>query len=128
MTFGDEVTAFGKLVLARSDAAARAAVEETGRRLIDRSPASTGHFRANWQLGEGSPPTGELDIAGIAGNPAPAPRVPHIAAFEGGRRFFWVNNTSYGGDLDEGRNGHRPLGLLALAAMEWPVVVAAASK
>lgn len=128
MSFGDQVAAFGKLAVARADGAARAAVEETGRRLIDRSPVRTGHFRANWQLGEGVAPGGELPIAGAPGNPAPPPEIPEIAASEAGRRFFWVNHAGYGSDLEVGRNGHRPLGLLALASIEWPALVAKVAK
>lgn len=128
MSFGEDVAAFAKLAVARADEVGRAAVEETGRRLIDRSPVGSGHFRANWRLGIDQAPDGEIETGGTRESPAPPPAIPDIPPSDKGRRFFWVNNTSYAGDLEVGRGGLRPLGLMPLAEMEWPAVAAKAAQ
>jgi hypothetical protein len=126
MSFAEDLAAFARLAAERADGVARAAVSETGRRLIARSPVSTGHFRANWQLGVGAPPTGEIVTSGTRESPALAPEIPVMKP--GGRRYFWVNNVAYAGDLETGKGGRRPMGLTALAEMEFPSIVARTVK
>ncbi len=125
MSFAEVVAGFVKTAEARAETVVAAAVVATGARLIERSPVSTGHFRGNWQLGVGAPPSGEVATRGTVESPAPAPEIPAVEP--GGRRFFWVNNVSYAGGLEVGEGGLRPLGLLALAEMEFPAVVAGAA-
>ena len=124
MSFEAEVAAFAAGTILKADAIAGRAVVETGRRLIDRSPVATGNFRANWQLGIDVAPRGVVATRGTRQTPAPPPEIPEIPASDKGRRFYWVNNLSFAVRLDIGLDGGRPLGLTAMAELEWTTVVA----
>lgn len=92
-----------------------------------------GRFRANWQLGVGEMPKGELfqksppatDFP--SGDQTIARNLRKIPAAAGGRIYYLVNNLPYGQPLEDGHSTQCPPGgMVKLTMMEFSQFVNAA--
>lgn len=82
-----------------------------------------GHFRANWQLGIGSLPTGEklgVDPSGQQTQAAIMAAVPDDAA---GRVFYLANNAPYALRIEDGWSRQAPSGLVGLTRVLFQEIV-----
>jgi hypothetical protein len=87
-----------------------------------------GHFRANWRLGDGAAPAGEIagvDPSGSATQGAIIAAVPEKAA---GRIYYLVNNVPYARRIEDGWSRQAPQGLVGLTAIEFQRIVDDAVK
>lgn len=83
------------------------------RGVITRSPVDTGRFKSNWQVAEGSAPTGTV---GISGDPLSViSKVPGNAY---GKVLYVVNNLPYAERLENGWSEQAPTGMVKLAMMD----------
>jgi len=88
-------------------------------RIVARTPAVTGHARANWQVSIGSPATGVVPGADPSGA---ATLANGLAAIMGDGDPFttvWItNNAPYIQTLEQGSSNQPPAGMVALAVVE----------
>lgn len=87
---------------------------------------SGGHFRANWQLGIGSIPDGEIDEKdkGVRKTQARIrAAIPNDAA---GKVYYIVNNLPYAQRLEDGWSTQAPFGMVGLTVIEFNDIVAKA--
>lgn len=84
-------------------------------RIVERTPAVTGHARANWQVTIGSPATGVVAGADPSGA---ATLANGVAAIMGDRDPFatvWItNNSPYIQSLEQGNSQQTPAGMVAV--------------
>ena len=78
-----------------------------------------GRFRANWQLGIGSLPSGELDEIDPAGDKTRRKLHAMIPAKAAGKVYFLANNLPYAWPLEEGHSKQAPMGMVALTVTEF---------
>lgn len=113
-------------VTAKVDEVVFKSVFEADSRIMQRTPVDTGRLRGNWQLTEGAPATGVLEL-GTSGNNIPQP---------GARVLYLVNNLPYARRIEYGFTGQDSLGrsynqsgagMVGLTVLEWPDIVKAAA-
>jgi hypothetical protein len=84
---------------------------------------SGGTFRANWQLGIGSMPSGTLKDKDKGGGPTIAKISAGIPNQPAGNVFYIGNNLPYGPALEDGHSTQAPHGMVALTAVEFGGIV-----
>ena len=80
---------------------------------------SGGHFRANWQLGVGSMPQGEvegIDKSGAATMGKIRSGIPKEAV---GKVYYIANNVEYGQALENGHSNQAPHGMVGLTEIQF---------
>lgn len=142
MGFADDISKFVIKAQGRSDAVVKGIVVEVARRIDMRSPVGNpdlwakpappgytgGHFRANWQLGVDSQPTGEIDGEDKTGSATQAKIIAGIPAKAGGHVYYIQNNLPYAQVLEDGWTGHSgstqaPEGMVGLVTVEMGGIV-----
>jgi len=78
-----------------------------------------GHFRANWQLGIGSLPTGEVEGVDPSGAKTKAKAEAAIPAKAAGHVYYFGNNLPYAIPLEEGHSTQAPYGMVGLTAVRF---------
>jgi len=78
-----------------------------------------GHFRANWQLGIGSLPTGEVEGVDPSGAATKAKAEAAIPAKAAGHVYYFGNNLPYAIPLEEGHSTQAPYGMVGLTAVRF---------
>lgn len=123
MGFADQIKQFSVKVENLSHAVVSDCVNGVAFKVDERSPVDTGHFRANWQLGVGTMPAGQ--IAGVdptgagLGNRVTA-RIPADAA---GKVYYLTNNLPYAQRLEMGYSKQAPQGMVGRTVTEWQGLV-----
>ena len=82
-----------------------------------------GHFKANWQYGDGAMPSDTVDTINPndgAAIDAMTARLPERTA---GKLHFIVNNLPYSVRLEHGWSTQAPSGMVGLAISEYPGIV-----
>jgi hypothetical protein len=142
MGFQDDINKFVVKCKDNSNQVVRKTVLDIGKSLVERSPVgdpstwkndpppgySGGHFRANWQIGIGSIPSGILALKDKNGNVtinAINGSIPKDAA---GLMFFIANNLPYAQALEDGHSGQAPFGMVALTQVEFQNIINSAVK
>jgi hypothetical protein len=142
MSFADDINKFVVKCKDNSHKVVRKTLFDIGKSLVERSPVgdpstwkndpppgySGGHFRANWQLGMGSIPSGILDLKdknGTATIKAIQGSIPKEAA---GFAYFIANNLPYAQALEDGHSGQAPFGMVALTQVEFQNIINSAVK
>jgi hypothetical protein len=97
----------------------RHAIEEAGRRLIERSPVDTGRFRSNWRYGLTTPDL----FANKVTNEWFVHNLDEMPKDLLGFRHFITNALPYGPALERGSSAQAPQGFAGLTAVEWPNIV-----
>jgi len=82
-----------------------------------------GHFRANWQLGIGHKPVGEVEGTDKSGRTALAKIQAELPKQTAGRSYYIGNNLPYGPALEEGHSKQAPHGMVALTKVEFQGMV-----
>lgn len=82
-----------------------------------------GHFRANWQLGVDTVPTGEINGIDPTGALTLSAAIGAIPDDVIGHRYHYVNNTPYALPLENGHSTQAPLGMVGLSILEWQGIV-----
>lgn len=116
----------------------RGTIIEIGKRLIDKSPVGDssywkskykpegyvgGAFRANWQYGFNSQPSGEVAGADKAGTVTKEKIKSGVNASPAFGIHYIVNNLPYSIRLENGWSRQAPHGMLKLTAMEFGSIV-----
>lgn len=78
-----------------------------------------GRFRANWQLGIGSLPSGVIDDLDASGNKTKGKLRAMIPADAAGRIYYLTNNLPYAWPLEEGHSKQAPNGFVGLTVVEF---------
>lgn len=123
--------------------AARLALLEVGRRLVDYSPVGDpttwkraywpkgyepGQFVNNWQLGIGEKPSGIIEGSDPSGQDAIA-RMNKISRWPGYKTFHFTNNLPYAYRLETGWSPQCPPGgMIGRIKREWPLIVQEAAQ
>lgn len=137
MGFADEIRAFSVKCANNSDQVVRRTMFGIMESIDEMSPVGNpsiwahpekkpagyvgGHFRSNWQLNEGAPPTGE--IAGTAWQGALAREKAKIPAKPAGKVFYYGNTLPYAIPLEEGHSTQTPHGMVGLTAVKFGGIV-----
>ncbi len=88
-------------------------------RLVARTPAATGHARANWQVSLSSPAIGVVAGADPSGAETVAKGVAAIRADRDPFATVWLsNNAPYIQTLERGSSERAPAGMVALTMAE----------
>jgi len=82
-----------------------------------------GHFRTNWQLTEGSPPTGEIEGTNWRG--ALAREMEKVPVKVAGKVFYYGNTVDYAQDIEDGTGSPRqaPYGVVAITAAKFQSII-----
>lgn len=129
MKFSEQLRAFQLKAEGLAENTTRLAVLDVWSRLIVRSPVDTGRFRAAWRFQEDTlVAVGPIPDGGSSDSPLPAPAPPDLPERVIGRRFYIVNNVSYGQALEEGGSNQAPNGMVRLTAKDWPQIVRRAAR
>lgn len=135
MSFSLDLGKWTKKTDVRMHLLVRKIVLDVGTRLVMRSPvgdpsrwASTapkgytgGHFRGNWQYGEGFIPQGALATIDKSGRASIARLKPGDKP--GGQVHYIVNNLPYAMELERGHSKQAPQGIVGLTVMEFRPIV-----
>lgn len=142
MTFALDLAKFAEKVGDMADEVVGSIVVRIAAELDKRSPVGDatywknpppkgyvgGHFRANWQLGIGSWPAGEVagvDPTGAVTLGRIVAEVPDEAA---GRVYYIANNAKYASRIENGWSRQAPQGLVAITAIMFQQIVDDAIK
>lgn len=88
-------------------------------RLIARTPAVTGHARANWQVSIGTPATGVVAGVDPSGDATLSSGLAAIMADRDPFSIVWiVNNTPYIQRLEQGDSNRAPADIVATTIAE----------
>lgn len=88
-------------------------------RVVERTPAVTGHARGNWQVSIGGPATGVVAGADPSGAATLANGVTTIMADRDPFATVWItNNSPYIQRLEQGNSQQSPAGMVALTVAE----------
>lgn len=142
MGFADDIKKFVVHCKDNSHAVVRKTVLDIGTSLVKRSPVgnpelwahpappgySGGHFRANWQIGIGSIPSGILDLKDKSGNVTIRAIQGSIPKEAAGFAYFIANNLPYAQALEDGHSGQAPFGMVALTQVEFQNIINNAVK
>lgn len=143
MTFALDLDKFAKNTSAKANMVVRKIVFDVDKSLVLKSPVGNpdmwaatslpapkgyvgGRFRANWQYGDGSAPSGVL-FTPIVG-PYPEQNNIDVSEDAGGKMHFLVNNLPYGERLEDGWSKQSPSGMVSLTVIEFTPIVEAAAK
>ena len=141
-SFSQDIAKFVEKCGVRSDLAVRKIVMDVGNSVIEKSPVGDpslwaspapkgytgGHFRANWQLNEGSVPTGEVDAIDEDGADTMARALTRLPNQAAGKVFYWGNNLPYAQALEDGHSKQAPMGMVSLTRREFMTYVRDAVK
>lgn len=137
MTFALDLQRFAEKTGEKADDAVGAIVTNIAARIDMRSPVGDasywiskpppgyvgGRFRANWQLGVDTVPSGEVaapDPSGEATQGRIVAQVPDDAA---GKTYWLVNNLPYAQRIEDGWSRQAPTGLVGLTVVEFQQIV-----
>lgn len=86
-----------------------------------------GAFRGNWQLGIGVVPAGETGRVDPSGGETQGEIVASVPAQAAGPVYYIVNNRPYAQALEDGHSSQAPNGMVGLAVLDYPGLVAEAA-
>ena len=123
MGFAGDLKAFNLKVERLSNDLVTDVVKGVAFKVDERSPVDTGHFRANWQLGVGTMPTGEVDGVDPTGAGLGNRVIAHIPADSAGKVYYLSNSVPYAQQLENGYSKQAPQGIVARTVVEWQGLV-----
>lgn len=118
MTFSSDLARFAEKAGLNTDTVVRKTTLDLARSVVQNSPVDTGRFRANWQLGEDSPPQGTLNEFDKSGSTY-AKLAVQAAGIKAGGVIFLVNNLPYAIPLEYGYSKQAPSGMARLAVSRY---------
>lgn len=140
MTFALDLRKFAEKAKIRADDAVGRIVIGVAAELDKRSPVGDasywktkppagyvgGHFRANWQLGIGSLPTGEIVGVDPSGTKTQATIMAAVPEDASGRVYWLANNVPYALRIEDGWAYKAPQGVVGLTQALFHDIVTAA--
>lgn len=137
MTFALDLKAFADKAGKKADDAVGLIVVKVAEKLDLRSPVGDarywkhkppkgyigGHFRANWQLGVGIRPSGEIKGADPSGSATQGRILASVPEQAAGKVYWLANNAPYAQRLEHGWSRQAPQGLVGLTVAEFPQIV-----
>lgn len=134
MTFGTNMLRIVNKTSLSTDAFVRATILKLGKKLDLRSPVGDpkywspstpvpegyvgGRFRANWQYGFGSAPSGTIDAIDASGSATQARVTASVMSSPTVGLHYLVNNLDYAKSLENGWSKQAPKGVVALSVLE----------
>lgn len=106
-SFAVDVQRFAQLSNTRINTLLRRVISGILRGVVRKSPVDTGRFRANWQLGVDSRPSG---VIASTENNAISNALPVMPAQPAGHVYYIVNNLPYAQALEDGHSTQSPPG------------------
>lgn len=88
------------------------------RGVIIRSPVDTGRFRGNWQVAEGTRPSGSLDVQKKDAAGAIGQAIGAVPSDMTNKVLYIVNNLPYAERLENGWSQQAPNGMVAITMLE----------
>lgn len=83
-----------------------------------------GRFKSNWQLSNGSPATGVLNLVDKDGTATKASHASFISTATAGGTIYLMNNLPYAVRLEQGWSRNQaPIGMVAVTVVEWGAMV-----
>lgn len=88
-----------------------------------------GRFRANWQLSDGAPATGELYQKSPPATSFPGPQAvlgdmaANMPVQAAGHKYYFTNNLPYAQRLEDGWSSQAPAGMVGLVTVEFRPIV-----
>lgn len=148
MAFSDEIAKFSQKTISSGDFIVRHAMLDIMESIDLRSPVGNptgggkdgippwkskpppgyvgGHFRANWQLGIGKMPKGE--IPGHAHEGALKREQAKIPKNAAGKVYYYANNTPYAQVLEDGHSKQAPHGMVGLTKVQFQHIISSITK
>ncbi|MGA0564169.1 HK97 gp10 family phage protein [Ancylobacter sp. VNQ12] len=132
LSFAAQVDAWTKKSKRRMTAVLHKAAEKVADEVIDRSPVDTGFLRHSFQA------SGEMMPVLRAGNRPPSSAGPNSYGFDTGpinlvvqgiplgKPIYLAFTADYAAFVEYGANGRAGVGMVRLAAQNWPQIVNAA--
>lgn len=136
-TFAADISAFVKKANGNMDLVVRKVVLDLGTSVVFRSPVGDpstwagpapagytgGRFRANWQYGEMTMPSGVVDATDPSGSKTIGKLVSMVKEGAAGKVHFLANNLPYAERIETGWSKQAPAGVVGLAVREFVAVV-----
>lgn len=82
-----------------------------------------GHFRANWQLGVGAMPMGEVPGVDRTGEKTQGQIMAEIPEAAAGKVYYIANNTEYSQRIEHGWSRQAPQGIVGLTVIMFQDIV-----
>lgn len=125
-SFELQISEFIKRFEDRADLVMQGSVMRVGKSIVEKSPVDTGRFRANWQIGVGTAPTGTIDGTDVGGS-ATTSKIEGVAAtVKADDITYLANNLPYAARLEEGHSQQAPNGMVGVTVVEFNDYVKAA--
>lgn len=143
-SFALDINKFVKKCGDNADQVVRKTMFDLTKSIVERSPVGNpemwadpdakpegyagGHFRANWQLGVDSMPTGTVEGIDPAGSATLSKAHAAIPVKAAGKVYYYANNLPYAQVLEDGRVGNKgssqaPHGIVGLAVVEFQGII-----
>jgi hypothetical protein len=117
--FALDLRAFVQRFNANADLVARKAAIDIFASIVKRTPVDTGRARANWQVGIGTAPSGEVTQRDKTGEATVSAGNQKLGTFKCGPSIWFANNLPYAVPLEYGWSKQAPGGMVRLAAAEF---------
>jgi hypothetical protein len=136
--FSIDIAAFVAKAGEKGDLVARKVILGIGRSVIMMSPVGNtelwktkyppkgyvgGHFRRNWQFGNGSPPEGEVEGIDPSGGATITELTASVSDFAMGDTGYVVNNLPYANRLEYGWSTQAPAGMVRITVDRFQQIV-----
>lgn len=132
-TFAADIAAFVKKANGNAERVVKKIVFDLGTKIVMRSPVGDGllwksppppgyvggRFRANWQYGFGSIPSGDLPDIDKSGGASTLRIAAGIKSVPAAGIHYLVNNLPYAKRLEDGWSTQAPAGMVGLTAVEF---------
>ena len=128
MSFELDLSRFVTLTIAKQNLIVKKTILELDKSIVKKSPVLTGRFKANWRLGVGEIPSGEIDAVDISGAATLARNAVVIPVQAAGPIYYLVNNLSYAQRLEDGYSQQAPSGMVGLTVAEFQQTINEAAR
>ncbi len=87
------------------------------------TPVKSGRLRGNWFTSKNKPESSGTDRVDATGQAALLSMQQFVGALKGGRVTFLTNNLPYAGEIEKGRSGQAPQGMVRKNAARFKRLV-----
>jgi len=91
--------------------------------VVEGSPVDMGRFRANWQVGVGSRPAGEVEADDKSGEGTVSKGAQTLEGAQLGDKVFITNNLPYGRRLEFGHSAQAPFGIVRRVLAQIRIII-----
>ncbi|HCN70855.1 MAG TPA: hypothetical protein DIS96_03740 [Pusillimonas sp.] len=119
MSFSSDMDKIIQKARVNADTVVRKVTFDLAKSIINESPVDTGRFRANWQFGEDSLPTGIIDATDKPGKVTLAKIETQAITSKAGGVNYIANNLPYALRLEYGHSKQAPSGMLRITMSRY---------